>query len=361
MTNLIGQSLGRYHILEQLGEGGMATVYKASDSNLEREVAVKIILPSRQQDEKALKRFEREAKALAQLSHPNIVKVLDFGEQGGLHYLVMEYLRGGTLKTRLGHPIPWQEAARLLLPIADALEFSHPRGIIHRDVKPSNLLFSETEELMLSDFGIAKILNTGDGLRLTSTNMTIGTPEYMAPEQIHTKDVDHRVDIYSLGAVFYEMITGRKPYTAKTPMAVLIKSTSEPLPSPRLFISNLPDYIENALLKALAKKPEDRFADMESLASVMREMAEAQESGHHPAFPHDSIEGSEETVDVLDINEIANQLPDPQILASAKNLAAQNKSLICPFCRQPTAGNSWTCSNCGRSLESIVLVMKRNQ
>ena len=361
MSDLLGKSLGRYHILDRLGEGGMATVYKASDSNLEREVAVKIIFPSKQQNEKTLKRFEREAKALAQLSHPNIVKVLDFGEQGGLHYLVMEYLRGGTLKTRLGHPIPYREAARLLLPIAQALKFSHQRGIIHRDVKPSNLLFSETEELMLSDFGIAKILNSGDGLRLTSTNMTIGTPDYMAPEQIHSKDVDHRVDIYSLGAVLYEMLTGRKPFTAKTPMAVLVKSTSEPLPSPRLFISDLPDYIEDALLKALAKKPEDRFANMEFLASVMREMAEAQESGHHPAFPQNSIEDPEKTVDVLDIKEVANQLPDPHIMASAKKLAAQSNTLVCPFCHQPTTGNNWTCSNCGRNLESVVLVMKRRK
>lgn len=361
MTNLIGKSLGRYHILEQIGEGGMATVYKASDSNLEREVAVKIIFPSRQQNDKALKRFEREAKALAQLSHPNIVKVLDFGEQNGLNYLVMEYLRGGTLKARLGQPIPFREAARLLLPIAQALEFSHQRVIIHRDVKPSNLLFSETEELMLSDFGIAKILNTGDGLHLTSTNMTIGTPDYMAPEQIHSKDVDHRVDIYSLGVVLYEMITGRKPFTAKTPMAVLVKSASEPVPNPRLFVADLPDYVENALLLALAKKPEDRFANMESLASVMRTMVESQESGNHPAFPQNSIEDPEKTFDALDLKEVVSQQSDPHVLDSAKNLAAQNKSLICPFCHQPTTGKSWTCSNCGRNLESVVLVMKRSK
>jgi len=361
MTNLIGQSLGRYHILEQLGEGGMAVVFKAFDTRLERKVAVKVISPFKQQDEKVLKRFEREAKALAQLSHPNIVKVLDFGEQGGLHYLVMEYLRGGTLKSRLGKPIPCQEAARLLLPVAQALEFSHQRGIVHRDVKPSNLLFSETRELMLSDFGIAKILDAGDALRLTSTNVMIGTPDYMAPEQIHSKDVDHRADIYSLGVVLYEMITGRKPFTAKTPIAVLVKSASEPLPNPKLFIPDLPGFIEGVLLKALAKKPQDRFENMESFACELRRMAEGQETRTHATFSHDSGEDSEKTIDALEVEAGAHQLPDPHILASAESLAANGETLICPFCRQPTRGSGWVCSNCGRSLKSVVLVMKRRK
>ena len=144
MSNLIGQSLGRYHILEQLGEGGMATVYKAFDTRLERNVAVKVILPQKQQTEKFLKRFEREARALAQLTHPNIVGIIDYGEHEGMPYLVMEYLPSGTLKHRLGKPIPYQEAARMLAPIARALAYAHEQKIIHRDVKPANILITHS-------------------------------------------------------------------------------------------------------------------------------------------------------------------------------------------------------------------------
>ncbi|MEW5941247.1 MAG: serine/threonine-protein kinase, partial [Chloroflexota bacterium] len=186
MPTLTGQSLGRYHILEQLGEGGMATVYKAYDTRLEADVAVKVIRTENLAPtlvEAALKRFEREAKALARLTHPNIVKVTDYGEHEGKPFLVMEYLPGGTLKARLGQPIPWQEAARILLPIARALDFAHRQNMIHRDVKPSNILVTSDGEPMLTDFGVAKILDLQGALTLTGTGMGIGTPEYMAPEQ----------------------------------------------------------------------------------------------------------------------------------------------------------------------------------
>jgi len=277
MSDLIGQSLGRYHILEQLGEGGMATVYKAYDTRLETDVAVKVIrteniLPSSL--ERTLKRFEREAKALARLTHPNIVKVTDYGEYEGKPYLVMEYLPSGTLKGQLrGKPMPWQNAARLLLPIARALGFAHRQGLIHRDVKPSNILITADGEPMLTDFGIAKILDLEETMDLTGTSAAIGTPEYMAPEQASSKSIDQRADIYALGVVFYEMVTGRKPYTADTPMAVIIKQASEPLPRPRQFIHDLPQAVENVLLKALAKKPEDRYATMGEFAVALEKLA----------------------------------------------------------------------------------------
>ena len=186
MANIIGQSLGRYHILEQLGEGGMATVYKAYDTRLERNVAIKIIrrgaFPPDQLDH-MLKRFEREAKSLAKLSNPNIVKVLDYGEHEGAPYLVMEYLPGNTLRQQMGKPMPWQDAVRMLLPIAEALEYAHEHNIIHRDIKPANILLTEKGQPMLSDFGIAKILESEDVATLTGTGVGVGTPEYMAPEQ----------------------------------------------------------------------------------------------------------------------------------------------------------------------------------
>jgi serine/threonine protein kinase len=271
MTNLSGQSLGRYHILEQLGEGGMATVYKAFDTRLETDVAVKVIRTETLAPtvlERALKRFEREAKALARLTHPNIVKVTDYGEYEGKPYLVMTYLPGGTLKQKLGKPLPWQEAARLLLPIARALDFAHRQNMIHRDVKPSNILITADGEPMLTDFGIAKILDLEETADLTGTGMGIGTPEYMAPEQ-WTGQTTQQSDQYSLGVVLYEMLTGRRPYTADTPAAILLKQANEPLPRPRQFARDLPDKVEKLILKAMAKNPADRYASMGAFASAL--------------------------------------------------------------------------------------------
>ena len=272
MANLTGQSLGRYHILEQLGEGGMAIVYKAFDTRLERYVAVKVITTSGQQSEKFLKRFEREAKALAQLSHPNIVKVLDFGDQDGIPYLVMEYLQGGTLKKLLGRSMEPQQAASILLPICQALEYAHTHGIIHRDVKPSNILMTDSGQPMLSDFGIAKMLEAHETLDLTGTSVGIGTPEYMAPEQGRGK-ADNRSDIYSVGIVFYEMITGHKPYVADTPLAVVLMHATDPLPNPRKYLDTLPVDVEKILLKALAKDPGNRYQNMTELLLAISNIA----------------------------------------------------------------------------------------
>jgi serine/threonine protein kinase len=276
MTNLIGQSLGRYHILEQLGEGGMATVYKAYDTRLERHVAIKVIrndLFGPTLLEHMLKRFEREARALAKLSHPNIVKVLDFGEHDGAPYLVMEYLPGGTLKQRLGGGrFAWQDAIRLLTPIAQALAHAHAAGIVHRDIKPSNILITQTGEPMLSDFGIAKILDSEETRDLTGTGAGIGTPEYMAPEQ-GMGQTDERADIYALGIVLYQMITGHVPFRADTPMAILLKKSQEALPRPKQFVRDLPDAVENVLIKALYKDPANRFQTAQDVVTAFGRLA----------------------------------------------------------------------------------------
>ena len=276
MSNLIGQSLGRYHILEQLGEGGMAIVYKAYDTRLERDVAVKVIRTEKLTIEtmgKTLKRFEREAKVLAKLTHPNIVPITDYGEHDEKPYLVMPYLPGGTLKQKLGKPIPWEDSVRLLIPIARALHYAHQQGIIHRDVKPSNILITQSGEPMLTDFGIAKILlDTEETADLTGTGMGVGTPEYMSPEQFQGKGVDARTDVYSLGVVLYEMVTGRKPYQADTPAAVLIKQVTEALPRPKSLVPELPDALEKVLLKALAKNKEDRFQDVAAFGNALENL-----------------------------------------------------------------------------------------
>ena len=273
MQILTGQSIGRYHVLEQLGEGGMAVVYKAYDTRLERNVAFKVLrtdLFGEAVLDQVLKRFEREAKSLAKLKHPNIVNILDFGEHEGMPFLVMEFLPGGTLKQRLGQAIPWQKAFRTLLPVARGLSYAHQHGIIHRDVKPANILMDENDQPVLTDFGIAKLLEGTEGHTLTGSGVGIGTPEYMAPEQgIGAHVIDARADIYSLGIVLYEMITGRKPYVADTPMAVVLKQMTDPLPRPTGFVPDLPEGAENILIKALAKQAKDRYEDMNALMTAM--------------------------------------------------------------------------------------------
>ena len=276
MTNLIGQNIGRYHIIEQLGQGGMATVYKAYDTRLERDVAIKVIRRQAFSPEivdRMLKRFEREAKSLAKLNHPNIVNIFDYGEFEGSPYLVMQYIEGGTLKHHLsGLPVSEAAVAQLILPMARALEYAHNKNIVHRDVKPANILVTENGDMMLSDFGIAKLLDSEDGNTLTGTNVGIGTPEYMAPEQSLGKEIDGRADIYSLGVVFYELVTGHKPFTADTPMAVVIKQAHDPLPGPRQYVPKLSKEAERVIYKVLAKNPEDRYQNMGEFADALEKL-----------------------------------------------------------------------------------------
>lgn len=277
-AELIGKTLGRYYVLEQLGEGGMAIVYKALDTLLKRHVAVKVIRSDQfgsNAMKKMLLRFEREGKALAKLSHPNIVKIMDYGEENGIPYLVMDYLPGGMLKQRMqGKPMPWRDAAQMLLPICRALGHAHEVGIIHRDIKPSNILISESGEPMLTDFGIARII-TGDEptMEITNTGAGIGTPEYMAPEQGIGK-TDERSDIYALGVVYYQMVTGRLPYTADTPMAVMLKKNTEPLPRPKQYVPSLPEGVEHFLIKALQVDPRNRYSSAEAFWSALERIAD---------------------------------------------------------------------------------------
>ena len=281
MSGLLGQNFGRYEILELLGAGGMATVYKAYDTRLEREVAVKVIRREAFPPEEMamlLKRFDRESKSLGRLSHPNIVGVIDYGEYEGLPYLVMVYLSGGTLKDRLGKPIPWRDAIQMLLPIAHALEYVHGQNIINRDVKPSNILLTESGQPMLTDFGLVKLFGEQekDSTHLTSSGTGLGTPDYMAPEQ-WTGEPTQQSDLYSLGVVLYEMITGHRPYTADTPAGVLLKQATEALPLPKQYIPDLPKDVESVLLRALAKEPKDRYADMRIFIEEMQNLLAGRE------------------------------------------------------------------------------------
>ena len=269
--------IARYEIIKLLGRGGMADVYLARHVGLDVEVAIKFIRKERFPQEilsSVVKRFHNEARRMAKLSHPHIVRVSDDGVYHGVPYFVMDYLPGGTLKKYLGKPMPYQQAAGLLVPIAKALVYAHSEGVIHRDVKPTNILLSETGQLMLSDFGVAKVLDSEQTQGLTATGASIGTPEYMAPEQALGKKIDQRVDVYSLGVILYELVTGRRPYTADTPMEVVLKQNNEPLPSPSRFAKGLPAQTEQMIKKALAKEPGGRFADMGAFTGALDKLAD---------------------------------------------------------------------------------------
>lgn len=283
MQTLSGRTLGRYHLLEPLGEGGMAAVYRAHDTRLEREVAIKVIRTDFDRDPAFLKRFEREARALAQLTHPHIVHVLDAGEQDGTPYVVMDYVAGGTLKALTGRPLPAAEAARLVVPIARALDHAHRQGIVHRDVKPANILLTPDGRPMLSDFGIAKVLSGPALTQLTGTGIGIGTPDYMAPEQ-WTHEATPASDVYALGVVLYELVAGRRPYQADTPVAVLLKHANDPLPSARHIVPGLPPAVEQVLVKALAKKPEDRYGTMGAFADALEQAVQTATAPRRPGL-----------------------------------------------------------------------------
>lgn len=278
VDDLIGHFLGRYRIIARLDEGGMAVIYKAQDPRLGREVAIKVIKRDAFEPDQIgtiLRRFDREAKMLAALNHPNIVKVLDYGEQEGMPYLVMECFSRSLktlLKMREGKPFSWWEAAKMLAPIARALDAAHKHeeGIVHRDVKPSNILLDKNGIPMLADFGIAG----SPAFNRSATGVGIGTPAYMAPEQWTGHALDHRVDIYALGVVFFEMVTGQMPFKADTPIAMMMKKTKEPPPSPAAFAPGIPKEVEFVLFKSLAGNPADRYVDMAALAGILEEMAD---------------------------------------------------------------------------------------
>ena len=272
MSDLIGQTIGRYRIVQQLGTGGMANVYKAIDTRLERTVALKVIRSENMGETNFLERFDREAHALARLNHPNIVHINEYGELNGLPYLEMDYVPGGTLENLLGKLIPWSEAARFLSPVAFALDHAHQQGIIHRDVKPSNILITNNGEPMITDFGIAKIMEPDRSTLVTLPGFGVGTPAYMSPEQVMGKEIDGRSDIYSLGAVLYEMYTGHPPFRAETAMAVAVKQVHEPVPRPRRDLIPLPAAAENVVMTALAKQPEKRFPSMAVFAETLEKM-----------------------------------------------------------------------------------------
>ena len=269
MDGLIGKTLGPYRILERIGRGGMATVYKAYQPSLDRDVAVKVLPAHLSEEASFAKRFQREARAVAKLEHPHILAVYDSGQEGDLSFIVMRYVEAGTLKDVIGSPLELGYIADLISQIAEALDHAHEMKVVHRDVKPSNVLLDQGNWALLTDFGVAKMVEGAQ--KLTATGVGIGTPAYMSPEQAQGKQVDRRSDVYSLGVVLYEMLTGRVPYQAETPIAVVLKHINDPLPLPRMMNPNIPEGVERIVLKAMAKAPEDRYQTAHDLAQGLRE------------------------------------------------------------------------------------------
>lgn len=273
MFDLIGKTIGPYRILEQIGIGGMAVVYKAYQPNMDRYVAVKVLPAHLSKDPEFIKRFQREARAIARLEHAHILPVHDYGEHDGVTYLVMRYVQAGTLKERMGAgPLSLDEVNRLISQIGSALDYAHRMGIIHRDVKPGNILVNVQGDTYLTDFGMARMLDPTQ--QITVSGVGLGTPAYMSPEQGQGAKVDHRSDIYSLGVILYEMFTGRVPYEAETPMAVVLKHITDELPLPRTVNPRVSEAVERVILKAMAKDPADRFQTagelVQALAAAIR-------------------------------------------------------------------------------------------
>jgi serine/threonine protein kinase len=254
-----GMRVGQYEIRGRLGKGGMASVYRAYQPNLDREVAIKVIADQFANDPSFVERFRREARSIARLRHPNILTIYDFGEEGNNLYIVMELIEGQTLKEEQeGKVISLERTHEIIKQVAGALDYANKNGIIHRDVKPSNILIdSHNGRAVLSDFGIAKMAEVDS--KLTGTGAGVGTPDYMSPEQAMGDELDARSDQYSLAVVAYEMLTGRPPFTGDTPIAVAMGHVSKPLPKPTSFNPNIPHNVEQVLTKALAKKPAERY------------------------------------------------------------------------------------------------------
>lgn len=329
LDQLIGQQLDQFQITERIGAGGMATVFKAYQPSLDRYVALKVLPTQHAQDPVFFKRFVQEARSIARLAHPNIVHIYNFGEQDIIKYIVMEYVDGGTLKERVKQPLPIKQAIDFVLQAAKGLECAHHNGIIHRDIKPANMLVRDNGHLLLTDFGLAKILE--ETTNITRTGAQVGTPHYMSPEQGAGHAIDKRTDIYSLGIVLFHCLAGEPPFQADSPLSMSVKHIYTPLPVEKLIREhNVPDPIIQVLLKMAAKKPQERYQSATELIEALNDVLPMSSMGQRRAG-------------------ISDQLNTPQPTRQAYNLPSQT-SITCFRCGEPNARTHRHCIICGDDL-----------
>lgn len=270
MSFNIGENVGPYRIIEQLGQGGMATVYKAYHPSLDRYVALKALHPAFGEDVTFTARFQREARVVAKLEHPCIVPVYDYAEHEKRPYLVMKFIEGDTLKARFNKgPLTTQEIEKVVDSVGAALAYAHRQGILHRDIKPSNVLVATDGEMYLADFGLARIAQSGEST--LSSDMIMGTPQYISPEQaMGKKELDAGTDIYSFGVMLYEMVVGQVPFSADTPFSIIHDHIYTPLPLPQTINPDVPEPVQRVLLKALAKERADRYEDVMQMVDAFK-------------------------------------------------------------------------------------------
>jgi serine/threonine protein kinase len=273
-NNLIGKTISKRYIVEEmLGQGGMSSVYKGTDPNLKRVVAIKVIHPHLSNNPDFVQRFEEEAAAVAQLRHHGIIQVYDFNRDDDLYYMVLEFVPGETLQDHLqrlntsGRKLSPAKAIEYMASICDAVDYAHQRGMIHRDIKPANLMLTTTGQVILMDFGIAKIVG---GTRHTATGAVVGTAMYMSPEQIKGEQPDRRTDIYSLGVTLFEMVSGRPPFDAQSAMTLMMMHINDPVPNIKSLNPDVPDGLVAVINKSLAKDPNDRYQTAAQMAAALR-------------------------------------------------------------------------------------------
>src|SRR5579863_6917158 len=352
LNALVGRSLGQFRIVERIGAGGMATVFKAYQPNLDRYVAVKVLPAYHARDPIFLKRFQQEARAVAKLQHANIVPIHEFGDENGITYIVMEYVEGGTLKDRLKRPISTGEAVEFVIQAAEGLGCAHGHGIVHRDVKPANMLLRKDGNLLLSDFGIAKILEGTSNLTRAGTG--IGTPQYMSPEQGTGQAVDRRSDIYSLGIVLFHALAGKVPFSAESPLSITVKHMNEPLPVEELRMRGVPQPIQQVVIKMTAKAASDRYQTTDELIEALTEAVIVSHlslprwrSGLQPSLPLSPA------TPIPPVSPAAGSLPLPPMLSQPLGLSGSRASLItvsCFRCGSANQSDRLFCTSCGYEL-----------
>ena len=360
---LIGAMLGKYKILAPLGQGGMARVYRARQENLDREVAVKVLPPWYAADRNFVERFEQEARLVARLSHPNIVTVHDASQQDGHLYIVMQLVDGGTLKNQIdnlrdarGTNLAFMdllEANRIFQQLASALAYAHENGIVHRDIKPVNVLMDRAGRPILSDFGIAKALEHNKGL--TNPGAGVGTPEYMSPEQCMGGQVDGRADIYALGVMLYEALTGRTPFVGENYHAIAHSHIYEIPPDPAIFNPSIPLPVRDVLTTALQKRPEVRY-------QIASELANALELAVNGSNQHVSLPRANSFIDRVPTRPFSpsDYAPNDSVASGQVNpdprspgdltghpYNYEQKMYACPTCQSPNRPGMNYCTHCG--------------